>query len=177
LLNCNTYELIEMQQADDVSDNAVSYSAIFNFLDVTPGNSCIVKMSAVDTNDNITSPKEIVDIFDTPAPVINHFLVYSSEIGTINVGVDVSDDSGRVVAISFLYWKEEPNNELDSLGIPLTNGQGNMSFTDLDIGKTLSSYSSGTPRGIHDTPAVKGSPMDPDSQSLLDLRGISPPNH
>ncbi len=71
LLKSDTYELIEMQQADDVPDNAVSYSAVFDFLDVTPGNSYIVKMSVVDTNDNITSHEEYVDIVDTTAPVIN----------------------------------------------------------------------------------------------------------
>jgi hypothetical protein len=136
LLNSNTYELIEMQQADDVPDDAVSYEAVFNFLDVTPGNSDIVKMSAVDMNDNITSQEEYVDIVDTTAPVINPFLVYSSEVGTINVGVDVSDDSDRVVAIAYLCWKEEPNDELDSWGIELTNGQGSVSFTGLALGKT-----------------------------------------
>jgi hypothetical protein len=136
LLNSDSYEQIEMQQSDDVPNGAVSYSALFNFQDVTPGNSYIVKMSAIDTNDNITSQEEYVSIVDTTAPVINQFLVYSFVVGTINVGVDVSDDSGRVVAIAYLYWKEEPNDELDSWGIELTNGQGNVSFTDLDPGKT-----------------------------------------
>ena len=93
-------------------------------------------MFAVDTEFNTTSREEYVTIADVTAPVINQFFTYNSEVGSITVSVDVSDDSGRVVAIAFLYWKEDPNNELDSWGIPLTNGVGTATFTDLDPQRT-----------------------------------------
>ena len=59
-----------------------------------------------------------MSIADIRAPTINQFITYSSEAGSITVGVDVSEDSGRDVAIAYLYWKEDPNNELDRWGIP-----------------------------------------------------------
>ena len=93
-------------------------------------------MSAVDTNDNITSLEEYVEVVDTTAPIINQFITYSLVAGEITVGFDVSDDSGRAVAIAYLYWKEDPYHELDSWGIPLTNGVGNVTFSGLDPGRT-----------------------------------------
>ncbi len=36
VLDSNTYELVELQQAE-VPDGAVSYEAVFNFLDIAPG--------------------------------------------------------------------------------------------------------------------------------------------
>ena len=87
-------------------------------------------------NDNITSREEYVEVVDTTAPTINQFITYILVVGEITVGVDISDDSGRAVAIAYLYWKEDPNNELDSWGIPLTNGVGNATFTGLVPGRT-----------------------------------------
>ena len=58
VLDYNTYEQIQLKNADDVPDGAVSYSAIFNFQDLAPDRSYIVKMYAVDTNDNITIREE-----------------------------------------------------------------------------------------------------------------------
>ena len=69
LLYSNTYERVELKSADDVPDGAVSYSAAFNFLDLVPGRSYIVKMYAVDTNDNITTREEYVELVDTIAYV------------------------------------------------------------------------------------------------------------
>jgi hypothetical protein len=111
-------------------------TGVLEFTNLTPGEDYIVKLFAVDTEFNTTSREEYVTIADVTAPVINQFFTYSSEVGTITVSVDVSDDSGRVVAIAFLYWKEDPNNELDSWGIPLTNGVGTATFTDLDPQRT-----------------------------------------
>ena len=52
-------------------------------------------------------------------------MVYNSfVVETISVNVYVSDNSGRVVAKSLLYWKEESYEELDKWGIPVTNGVG-----------------------------------------------------
>jgi len=82
---------------------------------------------------NMSSREEYPSIADVTAPVINHFFTYSYEAGSISVSVDVSNDSGRVVAIAYLYWKEEPYNELDRLGIPLTNGVGSVVFTGLNL--------------------------------------------
>ena len=48
------------------------------------------------------------------------------------MSVDVSDDSGHIVVIAYLYWKEEPYNELDSWGIHLANGVGSVIFTGQD---------------------------------------------
>ena len=69
----SNYELIELKQAEDIPDGAVSYTAAFNFLNLTPGNSYIVKMYGVDTNDNITSREEYTQIANMTAPVINEF--------------------------------------------------------------------------------------------------------
>jgi len=52
------YTLIELKQAGDIPDGAVEYSAIFEFLNLTPGRSYIVKLYAVNTNDDITSREE-----------------------------------------------------------------------------------------------------------------------
>ena len=100
MLNSNTYELVEMQQADDVPDGAVSYEAVFNFLAVAQGNSYIVKMSALDTKDNITSHDECVDTVDTIVPTINLFTTTSHVHGHISVDDNVADDSGGGVFCS-----------------------------------------------------------------------------
>jgi hypothetical protein len=44
-----------------------------------------------------------MNIADVTVPVINQFFTYSYKAGSISVSVDVSDDSGRVVAIAYLY--------------------------------------------------------------------------
>ena len=122
--------LLDLKQAVDLPSGALE------FLNLTPGEEYIVKMVAVDTNFNMTSREEYVSIADITAPTINQFITYNMEAGSITVGVDVTDDSGRAVAIAYLYWKEDPNNELDSWGIPLTNGVGNATFTGLVPGRT-----------------------------------------
>jgi len=93
-------------------------------------------MVAVDTNFNSTSREEYVSIADIRAPTINQFIAYNIEAGSISVGVDVSDYSGSAVTIAYLYWAEDPNNELDRWGISLTNGVGNATFTGLDPRRT-----------------------------------------
>ncbi len=97
------------------------------------GEEYIVEFTAADTDFNTTSREEYVFIKDLTAQVINQYILYSSVTETISVGVDVSDNSGRVVANTFLYWKAEPNNEHDSWGILLTNGVGNITFTDITL--------------------------------------------
>ena len=47
-----------------------------------------------------------------------------------------ADGAGTKSSLAYLYWKEDPYNELDSWGIPLTNGVGNVTFTGLDPGRT-----------------------------------------
>jgi hypothetical protein len=56
VLDSNTYERIELNNADDVPDNAVSYSAIFNFMNLAPGNSYIVKICTQSTPTTISQP-------------------------------------------------------------------------------------------------------------------------
>jgi len=57
LLDSN-YTLIELKQAGHIPLGAVSYSALFEFINLSPGRSYIVKLYGVDTNDNITSWEE-----------------------------------------------------------------------------------------------------------------------
>jgi hypothetical protein len=111
-------------------------SGVFDFKNLTPGEEYIVKMVTVDINFNSTLREEYVSIADIAAPAINQFITYNSEAGSITVGVDVSNDSGRAIAVAYLYWKEDTNNELDSWGISLTNGVGNVTFTGLDPRRT-----------------------------------------
>ena len=77
----SNYELIELKQAEAVPDGAASYAAVFIFLNLAPGNSHIVKLYAVDTNDNITPREEYTEIVDMTAPVINEFIVTSPVSG------------------------------------------------------------------------------------------------
>jgi hypothetical protein len=88
--NC---ELIELNQAEDIPDGTVSYTAAFNFLNLAPGNSYIVKMYGVDTNDNITSREEYTQIADMTAPVITEFQLYSPTSRHLKMDVNVPDDS------------------------------------------------------------------------------------
>jgi hypothetical protein len=123
--------LLDLKEAVDLP------SGVFDFKNIMPGEEYIVKMVAVDTSFNSTSMEEYVSIADICAPTINQLITCSSEAGLITVGVDVSDDSSRAVVIAYLYWKEDPNiNDLDSWGIPLTNGVGNVTVTKLDHGRT-----------------------------------------
>ena len=62
-----------------------------------------MKFTAVDTKFNITSRDEYVFVADNIDPDINHFIVYYSAVGTTSVGIGVSNNSGRVVAIAFIY--------------------------------------------------------------------------
>jgi hypothetical protein len=118
--------LLDMKEAVDLP------SGVFELANLTPGEKYIVKMVAVDANFNSSSREEYVSLANIRAPTVNQFTTYNFEAGSIIVGVDVSDDSGRAVAIAYLYWKEDPNNELDGWGISLTNGFGNVTFTGLD---------------------------------------------
>jgi len=61
-------------------------------LNLAPGISFIVKLSAVDTNDNMTSREEYIQIDDMTALVINQFQIYSPTSGHVKVDVNVSDD-------------------------------------------------------------------------------------
>jgi len=133
----SNYELIELKQAEDIPFRAVERSAIFEFLNLTPGRSFIVKLYAVDTNDNITSREDYTHIADMTAPAINQFQVYSSTSEHLKVDVNVSDDSGgSFVCIAYLYWIYDLNNELDSYSIELVDGSGSVTFTDQDPTRT-----------------------------------------
>ena len=73
-------------------------------MNLTPGRSFIVKLTTLDTHDNMASREEYVQIVDMTAPVINQFQVYNPASGHLTVDVDVSDDSGGgVVCIAYLY--------------------------------------------------------------------------
>ena len=69
-------------------------------MNLAPGNSYIVKMYAVDTNDNITSREEYTQIVDVTVPNINLLTTTSHVPGHITVNVDVTDDSGGGVFCS-----------------------------------------------------------------------------
>jgi hypothetical protein len=96
VLDSNTYERIELKNVDHVPDGAVSYSAAFNFQALAP-RSYIVKMYAVDTNDNITTRKEYGELVDMIALTINMFTTTAHVHGDITVDVNVIDDSGGAV--------------------------------------------------------------------------------
>ena len=108
LLNTN-YTLLALKQAEDIPSGAVSYSGVLEFLDLAAGNSFIVKLISVDTNDNMTSREEYITIADVAAPVINEFQAYNPTPGHLKVDVNVSDESGGIVvaiaiAIAYLCW-------------------------------------------------------------------------
>ncbi len=69
----SNYALIELKQARDIPSGAVSYTALFEFPNLTPDRSYIVRYYGVDTNDNITSQEEYTHIADITAPVNNEF--------------------------------------------------------------------------------------------------------
>jgi len=73
----NNYTFIELKQAEDIPSGAIEYSAIFDFLNLAPSRSYIVKMYAVDTNDNITSKEKYTNITDMTVPVINSLTTIS----------------------------------------------------------------------------------------------------
>ena len=126
LLDSN-YTLVELKQAVDIP------SGVIEFINLTPGSWYIVKLTAVDTNDNITSREEYLTIADVTAPGINHLQVYSPTSGQLKVDVNVSDDSGgSVVCIAYLYWIFDTNNELDSYWVELIVAAGTVTFIDLD---------------------------------------------
>ena len=69
---------------------------------LTPGSSYIVKLTAVDTNDNMSSRKENLTLADVTVPVINDINTSGLVIGHITVAVNISkDSSGSVVAIAY----------------------------------------------------------------------------
>ena len=110
----NNCTLIELKQAEDVPDCAVSYAATFEFLNLVLGNSYIVKLYGVDTNDNITSREEYVELVDMIAPVINEFIVTSPTSRQLKVDVNFTDDSGGAVFCSAsLYYILIPDIELN----------------------------------------------------------------
>ena len=113
VLNTN-YELIELKQAGDIPNGAVSYAAIFDFLNLAPGSSYLVKSFGVDTNGNIASREEYVTIVDKTAPVINEFTITSPVAGQLKVDVNVTDNSdGTVFCSASLYWIFTSDIELD----------------------------------------------------------------
>ncbi len=80
-------------------------------INLTPGSSYIVKHTAVDTNDNMTSREEYLTIADVTTPAINQFQVYSPTSGQLKVDVNVSCDSdGSVVCFAYSYWIFDTNN-------------------------------------------------------------------
>jgi hypothetical protein len=136
LLDSN-YTLLAIKQAEDIAPGAVSYSGVLEFLNLSSSSSYIVKLTAIDTNDNMASREEYITIADVAAPVINQFQVYSPTTGHLKVDVNVTDDSGGDVFCSAsLYWIFDLSNELDSYSIELTDGLGSVTFTDLDRERT-----------------------------------------
>jgi len=137
VLNSDTYQQVQLKNADDVPDSAVSHSAAFNFLDLASGRSYIVKMYAVDTNDNITIREEYTEVVDMAAPTINLFTTKSHVPGYITVDVNLTADSGGwVFAFVSLYWLFDLDNELDYYYIELINVVGSVTFRDLDPERT-----------------------------------------
>ena len=57
LLDAN-YTLLVLKQAEDIPAGAVSYSGVFEFLNLELDSSFIVKLTAIDTSDNMTSREE-----------------------------------------------------------------------------------------------------------------------
>jgi len=101
-------------------------------MNLSPGNSYIVKMYAVDTKDNITSREDYTRIVDMTAPVINDFTITSPVAGQLKVDVNVTDNSGGAVSCSSsLYWVFTPDIELDYYYVELIDGVGSVIFTDL----------------------------------------------
>ena len=128
--NCT---MIELKQAEDIPSGAIEFSGVVEFPNLTPDSSYIVKLTTVDTNDNMTSREEYLTIADVTAPVINMFQVYNPASGHLKVDVNVSDDSGgNVYCIAYLSWIFDLKTELDSYWVKLTNGVGSVTFTDLD---------------------------------------------
>jgi len=104
----------------------------------------------------MTLRDKYIFIQDNTDPVINKFIAYSSVVETTSVGFDVLGKIGRVMmAIAFLYWKEEPCDRLDSWGVPLTDGFGNATFEHVNQELPCLRSSSGTPRIIHCTITAK----------------------
>ncbi len=100
--------LLDLKQVIDLP------SGVLEFTNLKPGEDCIVKMVGDDTKFSMTSREKYIAIANVTAPVFNRYLTYSSVAGSIPISVDVSDYSGRVVTIAYLYWLSDPNNELDS---------------------------------------------------------------
>ena len=100
-------------------------------MNLAPGNSYIVKMYAVDTNDNIIIREEYTEIVDVSVPTINLFNTTSNVLGRITVDVNVIDDSGGGVFCSAsLYWLFDLDNELDYCYIELVDDVGSVTFRD-----------------------------------------------
>jgi len=135
VLDSNAYEQIELKNADDVPDGAVSYSPVFNFLNLSP-RSYIVKMYAVDTNDNITTREEYVELVDTIAPTINLFTTTSHVPSHITADVNVTDVGGGALCSVSLYWLFDFDNELDYYYIELIDDVGIVTFRDVDPERT-----------------------------------------
>ena len=101
------------------------------------GTSYIVKMYAVDTNDNITTREEFTQLVDMAAPTINLLTTTSHVPGHITVDVNITDDSGGDVFSSVsLYWLFDIDNELDYYFIELIDGFGSVTFRDSDLERT-----------------------------------------
>jgi len=129
--------LFSRKKAEDIPSGAVSYSGVFEFLNLAVGNTFIVTLTTVDKNDNMTSREEGITIADVTAPVINQFQEYSPTSGHLKVDVNAIEDlGGSVVCIAYLYWIFDTNTKLDSYWVELTDGAGSVTFTDLDPERT-----------------------------------------
>ena len=99
--------------------------------------SYVVKLYAVDTNDNITTREGFTELVDTTTPTINLFTTTSHVPGHITVDVNLTDDSGGgVIAYVSLYWLFDLDNELEYYYIELIDGVGSVTFRDLDPERT-----------------------------------------
>ena len=96
-----------------------------------------MKLYAVDTNDNITTREEYVELVDTTTPTINLFTTTSHVAGQITVDVNITDDfGGGVFCSASLYWLFDLDNELDYYYIELVENVGSVTFRDIDPERT-----------------------------------------
>jgi hypothetical protein len=88
------YTLVERKLYLDIPN------VVLEFLNLTPGSSYYVRLSVLDTSNNVTTREEYFSIFDVNPPAINMFTTTSYTPGHITVDVNVTDDSGADVFCS-----------------------------------------------------------------------------
>ncbi len=124
--------LLDLKEAVDLLSGVVEITSL------NPEQESIVKFTAVDTYFDTISTEEYVFIQNLKAPVINQFIVYSSVMGTISVGVDVFNNYGLLlVPIAFLHWKGKPNTQLDRRGVPQPYERRREYHVRLDVNSEL----------------------------------------